>query len=93
MLCNRGDVEDVGHFVLNCGEFTAERRKLVRKIRSLIGAERWGEEYDRDVEEKKALLGKRVEGVERDVMDVVDGWLLKELLVWWRRRKDLLGWT
>ena len=93
MLCNRGDVEDVGDFVLNCGEFTAERRKLVRMIRSLVGAERWGEEYDRDVEEKKALLGKRVEGVERDVMDVVDEWLLKELLVWWRRRKDLLGWT
>ncbi len=60
----------------------SERRKLVRKIRSLVGAERWGEEYDRYVEEKMALLGKRVEGVERDVMDVVHGWLLKELLVW-----------
>ena len=22
----------------------------------------------------------------REVMDVVDGWLLKELLVWWKRR-------
>ena len=77
----------------SCEEFTAERRKLVRKIRSLVGAERWGEEYDRgDAEEKVALLlGKRVEGVERDVMDIVDGWLLKELLVWWRKRKDLLG--
>ena len=47
VLCNRGEVEDVGHFVLSCGEFTAERRKLVRKIRSLVGAERSGEEYDR----------------------------------------------
>ena len=61
---------------------TAERGKLVRKIRSLVG-EKWVEEYDRgDVEEKVALLGKKVKGVDREVMDVVDGWLLNELLVW-----------
>ena len=36
-----------------------------------------------DAEEKVALLlGKKVEGMQRDVMDIVDGWLLKELLVW-----------
>ena len=38
------------------------------------------------------LLGKRVEDVDREVMGVIDGWLLKELLVWWKRRKELLGW-
>ena len=36
------------------------------------------------------MLGKRVEGVDRELMDVIDGWLLKELLIWWKRRKDFL---
>ena len=35
------------------------------------------------------MVGKRVEGVERGI---IDGCLLKELLVWWKRRKDLKDW-
>ena len=42
VLCNRGAVEDVGHCVMECEEFTEERRKLIRKIGSLAGAENWG---------------------------------------------------
>ena len=26
--------------------------------------------------------------MDREVMDVIDGWLLKELLGWWKRRKE-----
>ena len=52
---------------------------MVRKVRSLARAKSWGEEYDRgDAGEKVgSLLGKRVEGLKRDVVDIVDGWLLK----------------
>ena len=35
VLCNSGEVEDVGHFVLGCEEFIQERRELVRKIENL----------------------------------------------------------
>ena len=75
-----------------CEEFTEERRTLIRRIGSLEGAEEWSEEFEAgDDEEKVALLlGKRVEGVERVI---IDGCLLKELLGWWKRRKDLMGWV
>ena len=55
-------------------EFT-ERRKLIRRIGSLEGAEEWSEEFEvGDDEEKVALLlGKRVERVERDIMNIIDG--------------------
>ena len=76
-------------------EFTEERRKSIRRIGSLEGAEEWSEEFEvGDDEEKVALLlGKRVEGVERDIMNIIDGCLLKELLGsrGWKRRKDLMG--
>ena len=56
-------------------EFTEERRKLIRRIVSLEGAEEWSEEFEvGDDEDKVALLfGKRVEGVERDIMNIIDG--------------------
>ena len=70
---------------MECKEFS-EGRKLIRKSGCLAGAEKW------DIKEV-LLLGKQVEGVDREMMDVIDGWLLKELLIWWKRRRDLLGWV
>ena len=78
-------------WVLGCKEFTQERRELAR---NLEGAKKCSEEFEGGEELGKValLLGRRVEDVDREVMGVIDGWLLKELLVWWKRRKELLGW-
>ena len=45
-----------------------------------------------ELEKVALLLGRGVEDVDREVMGVIDEFLLKELLVWWKRRKELLGW-
>ena len=38
------------------------------------------------------LLGRRVD-VDREVMDVIDRCIMKEMVMWWQRRKVLLGWV
>ena len=53
---------------------TEERRKLIREIRSLAGAENGVGKLEGGDEETKValLLGKRVEGVDREMMDVAN---------------------
>ena len=70
---------------------TQERRELIRKIEN---PKKWSEEFEggEELEKVALLLGRGVGDVDREVMGVIDGWLLKELLVWWKRRKELLGW-
>jgi hypothetical protein len=41
------EVEDVGHFVLECEESMERRRETIRKIGRMEGAERLVEEYER----------------------------------------------
>ena len=38
------------------------------------------------------LLGRRVD-VDREVMDVIDRCIMKEMVMLWQRRKVLLGWV
>ena len=64
--------------VQNSGQAAAQTR------RRNIGGE--------ELEKVALLLGRGVEDVDREVMGVIDEFLLKELLVWWKRRKELLGW-
>ena len=38
------------------------------------------------------LLGRRVD-VDREVMDDTDRCIMKEMVMWWQRRKVLLSWV
>ena len=38
------------------------------------------------------LLGRRVD-VNREVMDVIDRCIMKEMMMWWQTRNVLLGWV
>ena len=94
VLCNGGNVENVKHFVLECEEFDQDRCRLLERIKRIVGAEEWVKEYEEGDDDSRVclLLGRRVD-VDREVMDVIDRCIMKEMVMWWQRRKVLLGWV
>ena len=46
VLCKRGKVEDVKHFVLECEEFDQDRCWLLERIKGIVGAEEWVKGYE-----------------------------------------------
>ena len=94
VLCNGGNVENVRHFVLECEEFDQDRCRLLERIKRIVGAEEWVKEYEEGDDDSRVclLLGRRVD-VDREVMDVIDRCIMKEMVIWWQRRKVLLGWV
>ena len=93
VLCNGGNVESVEHFVLECEEFEQDRCRLLERIERIVAAEEWVKEYEGDDDSRVCLLlGRRV-NVDREVMDVIDRCIIKEMVMWWQRRKVLLGWV
>ena len=38
------------------------------------------------------LLGRRGEDMDEVVMAKIDGHVIREIVEWWRKRKELLGW-
>ena len=87
-------MENVEHFVLECEEFDQDRCRLLERIKRIVGAEGWVKEYEEGDDDSRVclLLGRRVD-VDREVMDVIDRCIMKEMVMWWQRRKVLLGWV
>ena len=58
------------------------------------GSRRVVKEYEKGDDDSRVclLLGRRVD-VDREVMDVIDRCIMKEMVMWWQRRKVLLGWV
>ena len=92
VLCNGGNVENVKHFVLECEEFDQDRCRLLERIKRIVGSEEWVKEYEEGDDDSRVclLLGRRVD-VDREVMDVIDRCIMKEMVMWQQRRKVLLG--
>ena len=88
------NVENVKHFVLECEEFDQDRCRLLERIKTIVGAEEWVKEYIEGDDDSRVclLLGRRVD-VDREVMDVIDRCIMKEMVMWWQSRKVLLGWV
>ena len=91
VLCNGGNVK---YFVLECEEFDQDRCWLLERIKRIVGAEERVKEYEEGDDDSRVclLLGRRVD-VDREVMDVIDRCIMKEMVMWWQRRKVLLGWV
>ena len=91
VLCNGGNVK---HFVSECEEFDQDRCRLLERIKRIVGTEKWVKEYEEGDDDSRVclLLGRRVD-VDREVMDVIDRCIMKEMVMWWQRRKVLLGWV
>ena len=66
LLCDRGEIEDVGHFLDSCVEFEGERQIMLDELGRLEGAEGWLEEFGRGDSEKRValLLGKSDEDMD-----------------------------
>ena len=56
-----------------------------------MGAEAWAKGYEEGDDDSRVrlLLGRRVD-VNREVMDDIDRCIMKEMVMWWQRRKVLL---
>ena len=68
--------------------------RLLERIKRIVGAEEWVKEYEEGDDDSRVclLLGRRVD-VDREVMDVIDRCIMNEMVMWWQRRKVLLGWV
>ena len=66
LLCDSGEIEDVGHFLDSCVEFEGGRQIRLDELGRVEGAERWLEEFGRGDSEKRValLLGKGVEDMD-----------------------------
>ena len=80
--------------VLECKEFDQDRCRLLERIKRIVGAEEWVKEYEEGDDDSRVclLLGRRVR-VDWEMMDVIDRYIMKEIVMWWQRRKVLLGWV
>ena len=92
VLCDEGVVEDIRHFLVECGEFENGRERLMERVGGIEGAESWIEEWRRVGEEGRVLLllGKRVVGVEEGVGVEVDKQVCGVVEGWWVKRRSLV---
>ena len=92
VLCDGGQVEDLGHFLVECEEFQMGRRAMISGVRDIRGAREWVDSFENGGKDEKILLllGKKVEGMEECVGQLVDAWVMRCVGEWWQRRKILL---
>ena len=72
-LCDGGVVENV-HFLLHCGDFVGDRRRLLGMVEGTDGTEEWMAEWRNKGDEGKAglLLGRSVAGLKENVLVRID---------------------
>ncbi len=60
-----------------------------------MGAEEWVKEYSDGDEGKKVaiMLGRKPAEMDGEVMDRIHEIIMRDILTWWQKRKQLLGYT
>ena len=75
---NGGQVEDLGHFLVECEEFQMGSRAMISGVRDIRGAREWVDSLENGGKDEKILLllGKKADGMEESMGRVVDAWVM-----------------